>query len=54
MSNVQLFLLVGAAMASILVAAAMPSGPSMLTDRAWGDNSRSAFQQASPPDRLRR
>ena len=53
MSNVQLFLLAGAAMASILVAAAMPSGPSMLTDRAWSDQ-RPGFQQASPPDRLRR
>ena len=34
---------------SILVAAAMPSGPSMLTDPAWSDGSRPAFQQASPP-----
>ena len=49
MSNVQLFRLAAAAMTSILVAAAMPSGPSMLTDPAWSDGSRPAFQQASPP-----
>lgn len=53
MSNVQLYLLTAAAMASILVAAAMPSGPSMLSDRAWSDQ-RPALQQASAPDRLRR
>ena len=53
MSNVQLFLLAAAAMTSVLVAASMPSGPSLLTDRTWSDN-RSAAQQASPSDRLRR
>jgi len=53
MSNVQLYLLAAAAMTSVLVAAAMPSGPSMLSDRTWSDQ-RPAFQQATPPDRLRR
>lgn len=53
MSNVQLYLLAAAAMTSVLVAAAMPSGPSMLSDRTWSDQ-RPGFQQASAPDRLRR
>lgn len=53
MSNVQLLVLAGAAMTSILLAAAMPAGPSLLTDRSWSDG-RAAFQQSSLPDRLRR
>ena len=46
MSNVQLILLAAAAMTSIMVAATMPGGPSLLTDRTWSE-SRSAVQLAS-------
>lgn len=53
MSNAQIFLLAVAAMTSVLVAAAVPSGPSMLSDRTWSDD-RPAFQQVGQPDRLRR
>lgn len=46
MSNVQLLLLAAAAMTSVLVAASMPTGPSLLSDRTWSDSRPAA--QASP------